>query len=95
MEFDHPTHILTARTCVHGATVTQPRPWRHNMSYRGIRRELGQPEGLRIYRGAENEQTKEQDRLGSGRPPFRLQPDSEDYWSGRLPAARLTTRVAA
>ncbi|MBN1394887.1 MAG: hypothetical protein JW959_07680 [Pirellulales bacterium] len=50
---------------------------------------------LRVVYGDESGEPKIERAVDSRRPPLRLNSEAEQYWAGRFPAARHSTRVAA
>ncbi len=50
---------------------------------------------LRVVCDDEAGESRTAKKLDRQWPPFRLNSKAEEYWAGRFPAARLSTRVAA
>lgn len=50
---------------------------------------------LKIFYGDEKREPAPAEKTGRKRPPLRLNPEAESFWSGRSPAARLSSRIAA
>jgi hypothetical protein len=50
---------------------------------------------LRVFYGEEADTPKDEAQLDSNQPSHELNEEVEAVWSGRTPAARISTRVAA